>query len=108
MSVLINAEMPPSCRVCKLSQPDGVGWICPIVPGRPVVDHHKKTRHPRCPLVEIPAHGRLIDADALAAYDNDDFDKSPAKTDNTVKLIHLFIQDRISRAPTIIPAEDTP
>lgn len=56
-------------------------------------------------LPPIP-HGRLIDADALAAYDNDDFNNSVAKDDNTVQWIHLFIQDRLANAPTIIPAEE--
>lgn len=29
----------------------------------------KKERHPDCPLIEVPKHGRLIDADALKIED---------------------------------------
>ena len=49
---------------------------------------------PNCPLISVPYHRRLIDADALASmYDpNTDFGKS--------------VRDTIKDCPTIIP-EDT-
>ena len=60
-----NTEMPKSCRRCDFSQPDGCGFICPIVVGKPIIDSLTHSRHARCPLIPIPPNGRLIDADAL-------------------------------------------
>lgn len=100
MSVLIDMKMPASCRVCALSQPDGVGWICPIVTGRPVVDSRLKTRHPRCPLVEIPAHGRLIDADALEELG---FHAAFAYTG---KMPYEYEFALLASVPTVIQAEE--
>ena len=64
MGVYIDMEMPKSCRKCMISQPDGCGWICPIIESKPIVDGRVNSRHPHCPLVPVPEpHGRLIDAD---------------------------------------------
>lgn len=107
MSMLIRgAKMPSCCMFCPISNATGCGLMNP-----PVIMTTREMLAGRpdwCPLVEIPAHGRLIDADALATHDNEDFDKSFAKDDATVQWMHLFIQNRIAYAPTIIPAEDTP
>ena len=62
MSVLIKGmEMPKSCHECVAGYggccfvaPAGADGICP--------DHG---RADFCPLVPVPEHGRLIDADAL-------------------------------------------
>lgn len=58
MSVLIKGmEMPKNCTYC-----DSIGLNvaigCPVMTGI-------NGRATDCPLVEIPAHGRLVDADAL-------------------------------------------
>ena len=50
-------EMPKSCEDCMLESYCGL-WV--LLKDRP-------SRHPDCPLVPIPPHGRLIDADALIA-----------------------------------------
>lgn len=55
-----NMEMPASCRKCMISQPDGCGWICPIIENKPIVDFRVNSRHPHCHLVPVPPHGRLI------------------------------------------------
>ena len=58
MSVLIKGINPPkSCYTCD--------WYnkvqCPVNDGK---CYYRTTRHPNCPLTEIPTpHGRLIDAD---------------------------------------------
>lgn len=58
MSLLIKGmEMTTSCRKCKISQPDGCGWICPIIENKPIVDGRVNSRHPHCPLVPVPTHG---------------------------------------------------
>lgn len=110
-SILIKGmEMPTSCSKCHLSQPDGVGYICPITQGKPIVDCRQKTRHPNCPLVPVSPHGRLIDADALV---NKHFGKeflskvmTADKDDMGTALINIPLV--INNAPTIIEAEEAP
>ena len=57
-------EMPKTCEDCNLES------FCDLwVVARRMCDceDHKGAtiRHPDCPLIEVPDHGRLIDADAL-------------------------------------------
>ena len=67
MSVLIKGmEMPTSCNDCPLAG----DFKCNLMPSIPAlckeydmaVQNGKRLNN--CPLVEIPPHGRLIDADA--------------------------------------------
>ena len=59
-------------------------------------------RHPRCPLVSVGPHGRLIDADALIREltldDEDD--------NNGASLLMAIFLEVLKAAPTIIPAEE--
>lgn len=73
MSIIINCmEMPTSCP-CELL---GIGYdlYCSFAGGIParVKEYYEccqnGTRPSWCPLVPVPAHGRLIDADALAEH----------------------------------------
>lgn len=72
MSVLIKGmEMPKSCDVCPLIAEADDYHVCCIneqfIPWEWIDEHSAEQRHPKpswCPLVEIPPHGRLIDADA--------------------------------------------
>ena len=60
--VLIKgAKMPKTCGYCFFNDFN----ICQIE-HFPVADavYHEE-RHESCPLVEIPSHGRLIDADVI-------------------------------------------
>lgn len=91
-----NMQMPKSCYDCALQDDECFGSIkcC-----------YAKTwgsanmRAVDCPLVFVPDHGRLIDADALKY------------TDNFIHKTMLFggqvvyAQDEIDNAPTIIPAD---
>ena len=64
MGVYIKGiEMPKSCRECPLATRffDGED-VCAML-GTYV---HDRDREDDCPLVPVPPHGRLIDADALA------------------------------------------
>ena len=54
MSILIKGIKPPkSCYTCS--------WYnkvqCPVNDGK---CYYRTTRHPSCPLIELPPHGRLI------------------------------------------------
>lgn len=60
MSVLIKGmDMPKTCTMCWFSP------ICPVWVKE--VSRYKgyDNRLPNCPLIEVPPHGRLIDADKL-------------------------------------------
>lgn len=67
MSVLIKGmEMPPSCRYCEfrhLSLTQNA--FCTAA--QKTIDYmdERTKRLDNCPLIELPPHGRLVDADAL-------------------------------------------
>ena len=96
MSVLIKGmEMYERCN-----DPDG-HWACPlfgsVYPHGVFCKENKReiedpfSRQPWCPLVPVPKHGRLIDADACVDYirENDQ---------------HAW--EALAYAPTIIEAEE--
>ncbi len=66
MSVLIKMVMPKACWECPLKVHLFQQLWC--IPSNKVIDRDDNTkREPDCPLIEVPPHGRLIDADAFAA-----------------------------------------
>jgi hypothetical protein len=102
MSILLKGiEMPTCCKACPLYSADGSGyWSCRLlwkVEDGTVVKPWKNRRKD-CPLVEVPPHGRLIDADLLPWFlANEPF--KCASYEDWEKLC-----DAICRAPTVIPA----
>lgn len=103
MSVLIkDMEMPTSCDECELCacyvREDGTeeNYRCAIT-FYPI--HEFDERHEYCPLVEIPPHGRLIDADKLKEeFPHDEDWDYPVNTNN-------YVVETIDKSPTIIEAE---
>ena len=98
MSILIKGmEMPKSCVyrenghliTCPLYDIDG---YCGAL--NTEASHKEEEMHPDCPLIEVPKHGRLIDADEL--LDDCIFSDEWFK-----RGMYAFIGD----APTIIPAD---
>ena len=87
MSILIKIEMPKGC------------WACPFAVGKHYECLFTKksynwgltTRPSDCPLVEVPPHGRLIDADKAT-------EESMKRTGKRLLAIDT--------APTIIEAEE--
>ena len=76
MSVLVKGmEIPKDCPCCKMAYYNASDEFtgCAVIPGKRYAMHNdavyaKSTQRPDwCPLVEIPAHGRLIDADKMCA-----------------------------------------
>lgn len=102
MGVYIDMEMPASCP-CELL---GIGYdlYCSFAGGIParVKEYYEccqnGTRPSWCPLVPIPPHGRLIDADAL-----DDLLMNLADNECTPKVFASWLSYE-ENAPTIIPA----
>jgi len=70
MSVLIRGmEMPKNCFACACaSYYERIDRaMCDLTNKQLGIKVWKKERHPNCPLVELPPHGRLGDLDALYA-----------------------------------------
>ena len=106
MSVLIKGmKMPKSCRGCKLYHYiEGTGcFSCDVLPGLDDGVELKpwKNRRKDCPLVSVPPHGRLIDADALMVHDGWMNEERGRKT----HITFVYSND-IAYAPTIIEAEE--
>ena len=104
MGVYIKSmEMPRWCEECPLMcEVDVVqGTACGCKGTMKIREIDNDTRPAWCPLVPVPPHGRLIDADALI------------KSDSMVGKImmyggeYVYCQAEIDRAPTIIPAEES-
>lgn len=98
MGVYIKgAKMPISCESCPCKAADtfrGIGGCqaTGYIPIRKV----NQDRPDWCPLIEIPPHGRLVDADALTTVT--EMVNGKFKT-----YIELF---EITYAPTIIESEE--
>lgn len=90
-------EMPETCKLCYLSEfdPGFYAYVCKPTGMRIDYDMAKIDRPKKiCPLVPVPEHGRLIDADAFEAeYWSAQFwgDRDAAK--------------KVHHAPAIIPAD---
>lgn len=92
MSVLIKGmEMPKDCKNC----PFLCDYFCRALMLEP--DWGRSGRDGRCPLVPVPPHGRLIDADALI----DDI-----RRHSESYFADDFAHAWVDKAPTIIPPEE--
>ena len=105
MSVLIkDMKLPDKCRRCDAAFPDGVGWSCPLIKGRPIIDN-QKGRRKDCPLAPVPPHGKLGDLDVLKETIEDLIEKHlHGYTKSTWDFV-CELRSIISDAPTIITAE---
>lgn len=82
-------EMPTSCHECVA----GYGGCCYVAPADADGICPDHGRADFCPLVPVPDHGRLIDADKL------DYSKTDLLGNHIVYMVD------IEDAPTIIPAD---
>ena len=84
-------EMPTGCDKC----PFEYSGDCYGGKNKYIMDIDEEiangVRHKGCPLIPVPDHGRLVDADALV--------KDNAMAWGTEDII------RIAKAPTIVPAD---
>lgn len=98
---IIGMEMPTNCDECRIMMFEDTNCAPELFCGCPIVfkAHPQGVDHrpDYCPLIFVPPHGRLIDADAFCrniAY---------AKADDFIKAgVLAFAKD----APTIIEAEE--
>lgn len=100
MSILIKGMEMPICRTCPCCEEKLYGNLCHITNEIVPFSFY---RGDKCPLIELPPHGRLIDAsviDNMTTWDSDrEYDKG---WNSAVRRA----QDRIADAPTIIEAEE--
>lgn len=113
MGVYIKGmEMPGRCGSCPCFHAEH-----PIYCRAVKADRSKRIAAPYglprpdwCPLVEVPPHGRLIDADALKKYCKDGMDETANMFSNVffknlaLELTCSFIED-IDEQETVIEAE---
>lgn len=92
--VLIKGmEMPTNCQHCLFS--DYESRYC-----KAANEYIPMLGHPRfCPLVEVPTHGRLIDADELLKRKGDCYDHEG-------HLLYAVGTGDIMLAPTVIEASE--
>ena len=87
--------MPPSCYFCPMTN-DGL-YLCKANnPYQQLEDDCEERRPDWCPLVPVPEHGRLIDADALRYWADD----------SAMIAFDYVTRSQINAAPTIIPASE--
>lgn len=102
-------EMPTNCSECAFCGYYGNGeHMCDIIEKAVEYESGKTSRRDDCPLVPVPPHGRLIDADALITT----FCEWGTSLENKGKFVITMaeakqtIVDIIEDAPTIIPASE--
>lgn len=103
MSVLIRgAKAPSCCMFCPISNASGCGLTNP-----PVIMTTREMLADRpdwCPMVDIPAHGRLGDLDKLKKQATKRLDAS--NHGSLAEAYFSVIIGLIDDTPTIIPAEE--
>ena len=104
MSILFRGlQRPENCKACPIDGRACQEWRS--------FEFWKTRRAPNCLLLEVPEHGRLIDADALKEFCMEGITK--ARNDFirekdwkfAVRVTEGFCMD-IEDAPTIIPADE--
>lgn len=96
MSILIKGmEMPRRCEKCDLAYDDYGYFVCPFTKA----SYKSKQRPSWCPLIELPPHGRLIDADAAALKIWWDL-RLPSNLANA-----QFFVNELREMPTVIESE---
>ena len=105
MSILIKSmSMPNGCKDCIFVKRGSVYDICPLL-RVPVDDDVEFGGSPsNCPLISIPPHGRLIDADA-AVKQGWTISRTYSASPNEMVYEVKTMDDEV--LPTIIPADES-
>ena len=106
MSVIVmGMETPKNCKECPLGRMDDIDFdyvlYCTANKKYADLDMYDHPMGWKCPIIEVPPHGRLIDGDELKSkfrHGNGDDDADSA----WISTIRRFI----TQADTIIEAED--
>ena len=111
MSVLIkNMEMPTNCADCPLNYDQmacAVTWTRWWSDSMVIMNFDSdKERMPNCPLIEVPPHGRLIDADFEEQHYTSMTTNSTPDVTEQDKRNSLIIIEALQMAKTVIEAEE--
>ena len=97
MILIKGMEMPENCHECEFID------ILPTCPCNKMADDDFWNNvslavegHKDCPLIGVPPHGRLIDADALLA---------DVRAHSETYFADDFAHEWVDVAPTVIPAD---
>lgn len=111
MSVILKGmDMPQNCQNCMDANLNIAislfGAMCPFCEKIFVADINiRKQRHPDCPLIELPPHGRLVDATFEENhYASMLLNPTPDVTEQDKHKAKIVI-DALRMAKTIIEAE---
>ena len=103
MKAHLEIEMPTSCCECAIKSWDGEDDVCPFSG----ISALSIGRQDDCPLIPVPPHGRLIDADAVyniflgLAQDEWNLNTNCSWAAGFAEAMEI-----IENAPTVIPAEE--
>lgn len=97
MSVLIRMEMPTTCGNCPVRKLWAEDDEAQCMINRTLWTKYSK-RNPNCPLIPIPPHGRLIDADAL-------IERCKDEKGNYYSYEAAIVAGSVEVSPTVIEAE---
>lgn len=113
MSVLVKGmRMPENCIKCPMC----FGGMCYVMPAEvdesrvaPTVEEALKQGKPDwCPLIEIPAHGRLIDADKMNDLLLKEKERAIGNENKLGAFAVGFAMGFIHKEPTVVEgSEDT-
>ena len=113
MSVLIKGmNIPQSCMDCKLTDSENCTCVLKeFYNDEYYVGCFEKGRAPWCPLVEVPTHGRLKDADELKELFRETITGIATRTDMKGAYEHMIrasamVIEMIDDAPTVIEASE--
>lgn len=100
-----NMEMPARCELCQFS---GIsGKSCELI-SCTFTGKHRYFNDGQymddCPLVELPPHGRLIDADAMLESIKETRKKDP-EIEDVYTDDYFTLAEWVASAPTIIEGE---
>ena len=106
-----GAKVPASCNKCYdiglAHRLRDLGGHCPRMDLHysPDEQSFKNDRRADCPLVDVPAHGRLIDADA--AIEHLEFTMKHCAIEGHTAQRYMEMIVELSISPTVIPADVT-
>ena len=98
-------KMPKNCLECYCTEHDDEGGYCPFTK----IECLSISRQKDCPLVEVPPHGRLIDADVLRKnmyHDAFEVDSDMQKWESGCWIRYKMFENNMKNTPTIIEAEE--
>ena len=102
MSILIKGmKMPKNCGECPMGSVFA-GYKC-LAKNKQFDRYAFNSIQDFCPLIELPPHGRLIDADNIGLTN---FEIILCQKGNPFKNALEMLLEKIENAPTIIPAEE--